>query len=172
YASGGFGQLCRMTVPRKKLANPWWIAVAAWLGVIAFSSTSMAGQGSQEAFVSLSSILFRYLHPSYTEYLIIHFLADKGVHVALFAVLGILLWQAIPAWRWKPVVILVVGAFVGSCSEFLQSFFPGRHAEIRDVLINVGGTALGLGICFAISRLRRHRRQHTAAGPLCGKAVR
>ncbi len=159
-----------MTVPRKKLANPWWIAVAAWLGVIAFSSTSMAGQGSQEAFVSLSSILFRYLHPSYTEYLIIHFLADKSVHVALFAVLGILLWQAIPSWRWKPVVILVAGGLIGSCSEFLQSFFPGRDPAIRDVLINIGGTALGLGICFAVSRLRRHRRQQTSSGALFGKA--
>lgn len=162
-----------MTAPKKKFANPWWIAVAAWLGVIAFSSTSMAGRGSEAAFFSLSAVLFRYLHPSYTEYLVIHFLADKSVHVIMFAVLGILLWQAIPSWRWKLVIILAVGGVVGSCSEWLQSFFPGRDPAIRDVLINVGSTALGLIICSAISRLRRHRHpQRTSAGPLYGKAVR
>lgn len=162
-----------MTARKKKFANPWWIAVAAWLGVIAFSSTSMAGQGSEQAFFSLSSVLFRYLHPSYTEYLTIHFLADKGVHVTLFAVLGILLWQAIPSWRWNAAIILAAGAVVGSFSEFLQSFFPGRDPAIRDVLINIGGTALGLVICFVISRLRRHRHpQQTSAGPVYGKAVR
>jgi VanZ family protein len=161
-----------MTARKKKFANPWWIAVAAWLGVIAFSSTSLAGLGSETAFFSLSSVLFRYLHPSFTEYLAIHFLADKSVHVALFAVLGILLWQAIPSWRWKAAAILAAGAAVGSCSEFLQSFFPGRDPEVRDVLINIGSTAFGMIICFAISRLRRRRPQQTSAGPVYGKAVR
>lgn len=138
-----------------RFPSPWWFAVAAWLGVIAFSSTSAAGQDSEQAFYSLSSILFRYLHPNYSEYRIIHFLADKGVHVTLFAVLAILLWQALSPFHWKIVAILLVGAFIGSCSEFLQSFYPDRDPAIRDVLINIGGTALGILICFVVSRWRR-----------------
>ncbi|MGH9583304.1 MAG: VanZ family protein [Bryobacteraceae bacterium] len=163
-----------MTTRTRQFANPWWLAVAAWLGVIGFSSTSAAGQDSEQAFFSLSSILFKYLHPNYTEARVIHFLADKGVHVAMFAELAILLWQAIPEWRWKIVAILLAGGFIGSCSEILQSFYPDRDPAIRDVLINLGGTALGIGICFAALRFRRRRSrpEHRHAEPLCDKFVR
>lgn len=163
-----------MTARIRRFPSPWWLAVGAWLGVIAFSSTSAAGQDSEQAFYSLSSILFRYLHPNYSEYWIIHFLADKGVHITLFAVLAILLWQALSPIHWKMVVILVAGGFVGSCSEFLQSFYPDRDPAIRDVLINIGGTALGILICFMISRWlrRRSRTKQTRAQPFCDRLVR
>jgi VanZ family protein len=158
----------------RRLVNPWWLPVAAWLGVIAFSSTSAAGVDSEQAFSSLSWILFKYLHPNYTEYRIIHFIADKGVHVTMFAVLAILLWQAIPRWRWKPAAILLAGGFVGSCSELLQRLYPNRDPAIRDVLINIGGTALGIAICFAISRWngRGTRHKRIAAEPVYERLVR
>lgn len=148
-----------MVTRTRKFFSPWWFAVAGWLGVIAFSSTSAAGQDSEQAFYSLSTVLFRFLHPNYTEYRVIHFIADKGVHVTMFVVLAILLWQAIPRGHWKAAAILVAGGFVGSCSEILQSFYPDRDPAVRDVLINIGGTALGLAICFAVSRRYRHRSQ-------------
>lgn len=144
-----------MTARIRRFPSPWWLAVAAWLGVIAFSSTSAAGQDSEQAFYSLSSILFRYLHSNYSEYRIVHFLADKGVHVTLFAVLAILLWQALRPVHWKIIAILAAGGLVGSGSEFLQSFYPDRDPAIRDVVINIGGTAIGILICFVVSRWRR-----------------
>lgn len=165
-----------MTSGRQTLANPWWFAVVAWIGVIAFSSTSAAGEGSEEAFTSIWSILVRYLHSAVRDYGIygtIHFIADKGVHVTMFAVLAILLWKAIPQWHWKAVAIIVAGAFVGSGSEFLQRFFPDRDPAIRDVLINIGGTALGIGICILILRIHQRRIAHQRidAAPVCDKVV-
>jgi VanZ family protein len=139
--------------------NLWWAAVAGWLGVIAFSSTSAAGEGSERAFWSLSSFLFRYVNPSHRLMVALHLVADKGVHVTMFAVLAILLWKAVPPRAWKAAAILFAGAFVGSGSEFLQSFYPDRDPAIRDVVINIGGTAVGLLICFAASRWHSRRRE-------------
>ena len=76
-------------------------------------------------------------------YSFVHLLADKGFHVTLFLVLAVLLWKALPPGSWKVAGILILGAIMGSASEFLQSFFPGRDPAIRDVLINIAGTAIG-----------------------------
>ena len=74
------------------------------------------------------------------QYLIV----DKGFHVTLFFILALLLCRALLPFPRRTLVVLAYGAVVGSCSEYLQSFFPGRDPALRDVLINLGGTALGL----------------------------
>jgi VanZ family protein len=84
-------------------------------------------------------------------YRVIHLLADKGFHVTLFSILAVLLWRAIPAGPRKIISILLVGGIVGSISEGLQSFFPGRDPAIRDVLINIAGTAFGIALITRFS---------------------
>lgn len=143
----------------------WRSALAAWVLLIFFSSTSLASQWCESGFSYVSSVLFRHLHPHSSSYDLFHLLADKGLHVTLFCVLGILLWNAFPNLQHRATTVLVCGAIVGSCSEFLQRFFPGRDPAIRDVLINIGGTALGLALC-ALRRLsverRSFEREHSA----------
>jgi len=133
------------------------LAVIAWIGVIFFSSTSLASQWCEQGFSWLSSLLFGHLGPTDPSYGILHLLADKGVHVSLFLILAMLLCMTIPQIRWKAAIVLGCGALVGSCSEFLQRFFPGRDPAIRDVLINIGGTAAGLALHFAIVHFRDDR---------------
>lgn len=120
-----------------------------WIGVIFFSSTSLAAQWCETAFRFLSSIIFGHLGPDESSYGLIHLLADKGFHVGLFLVLALLLWQALPNAQRKIARIILFGAAVGSASEFLQRFFPGRDPAVRDVLINVAGTVVGVGVCLA-----------------------
>jgi VanZ family protein len=79
-------------------------------------------------------------------YSFFHLLADKGFHVTLFLVLAVLLWKALSPGPWKVARILILGAILGSASEFLQSFFPGRDPAVRDVLINIAGTAFGIAL--------------------------
>ena len=122
----------------------WHFAVAAWICLIFFSSTSLASVWCESGFSSVSSWLFKDLHPHSSAYNFVHLLADKGLHVSLFCVLAILLWQALPDVQHKLTTILICGALVGCCSEFLQRFFPGRDPAMRDVLINIGGTGLGI----------------------------
>ena len=127
-------------------------AVAAWVCLIFFSSTSLAGEWSEQGFRFLSRHFLTRVDTGSPSYDWIHFLAAKSVHVTLFCVLAILLWRALPTVRPKVLIILMSGAIVGSCSEFLQSFFPGRDPAVRDVLINIGGTAAGIALCGVMSR--------------------
>ncbi len=134
--------------------NAWLWAAIAWIGVIFFSSTTLAGESSQEAFSALSQLLMKNLQPGTSSYNLIDLLADKSVHIGLFFVFAILLWRALPNVSRKLVCILLIGAVIGSCSELLQMFFPGRDPAIRDVLINIAGTGLGLVFSVAISKVR------------------
>jgi VanZ family protein len=125
-------------------------AIAACVGVIFFSSTSIAGRWSDHAFDS-SWVLLAELTPYAPAYTLTHLLAEKSVHFVLFCIFGMLLWRTLPKRTGKIWLILVCGAAVGSCSEILQSCFPQRDPLITDVLINISGTAIGI----ALSRNRR-----------------
>ena len=120
--------------------------------MIFFSSTSLAAKWCEAGFRYLAALLFSGFGPDQPSYGVIHLVAEKGFHVSMFLVLAVLLWKAIPAGRWKVATVILLGAFVGSCSEFLQRFFPGRDPAIRDVLINVCGTALGVGLVLAFTK--------------------
>jgi VanZ family protein len=128
-------------MPISKPTTPWTFATIAWIAVIFFSSTSKAAQWCEQIY----SAFFRSTYRGANDWL--HLLADKGFHVGLFLVLAILLWQTIPDISWKIALILLFGLTIGSCSEFLQSFFPDRDPALRDVLINLGGTIAGVVVC-------------------------
>lgn len=150
--------------------NPWAWAALAWVGVIFFSSSSVAGQTSEEAFNALSH-LFTRLQPGTSPYDVVHLLADKSVHIFLFAVFAVLLWGAFAMTARKVLWILLMGALIGSCSELLQNFFPGRDPAIRDVLINIGGTALGVALSALISKLRRSANRLWEPAPSGSKRI-
>jgi VanZ family protein len=146
-------------LPNSKQTTLWALATCAWIGVIFFSSTSAAARWCEQAYRTLFGLLRpRDNWPPAP----LHFLADKGLHVSLFLILAILLWTTIPDSSWKSPVILVFGLTIGSMSEFLQRFFPGRDPAIRDVLINLGGTLIGVVACHTLSsRTRRKDSQAT-----------
>jgi VanZ family protein len=130
----------------------WRLAAVAWTGVIFFSSTATAGRWSQEVFQILAAFLFGQLQTGGAGLNLLYLLADKGFHVAMFTILAILLGRLIPDAPSKTPLILLTGAAVGSLSEVLQSFFPSRDPALRDVLINIAGTALGVMINFCVFR--------------------
>jgi VanZ family protein len=134
-----------------------FLPVAAWIGIILFSSTSSAGNWCAGVFQLFSAKLLG-LFPN-QSWGILAFLAEKGVHVILFLVLGTLLWKGIRAIEDVPrkiAVILSIGLLIGSASEFLQRFFPGRDPSVRDVLINLGSTAIGVALSLTFARSRQN----------------
>ncbi len=117
------------------------ILLVLWVGTIFLSSTS-AARVCDGLFHYGYGVLVGTSNPVVYER--VHFIAEKGVHVLLFAALGMLLWKLVPETGWKAVLVLLLGSFVGVCSELLQRFFPRRDPTLRDVLINMAGTALGI----------------------------
>jgi VanZ family protein len=82
----------------------------------------------------------------------VNFAAEKCFHLAAFAVFAMLMWMVVPDVPWKLCAILAVGIVVGTTSELLQSFFPGRDPAMRDVVINSIGTIVGATLSLAFSR--------------------
>ena len=139
--------------------NRWVVAAVLWICVIFFSSTSLASRWAEGSFSLVGGFFLSSLASDPSCYGIVHLLADKGYHVSLFCILACLLWKAFAAQAHRSWLILLAGAVVGSCSEFLQNFFPDRDPAVRDVLINIGGVALGLLLCRLLFR-SSHRSEH------------
>ncbi len=137
--------------------NAWIWAAVCWVGLIFFSSTSLASEWAEQTYGFVSAALLNRPAMNVPSDYLLHLLADKGFHVSLFCVLAVLLWLALDHAVRKPWLIVICGAVVGSMSEFLQRFFPGRDPALRDVLINIGGTALGTAICLAVVKRRATR---------------
>jgi VanZ family protein len=139
-------------------ASVWRFATACWIALIFFSSTSLAGKWSEEAFSYLSTFLLAGVHPDSPGYGVVHLMADKGVHVSLFCVLAILLWKALRGTASRIPLILLWGGAIGSCSELLQTLYPDRDPAIRDVVINLFGVSIGIAVCRLGHRLQARRQ--------------
>ena len=142
----------RQEVKQKKWSRGRWLAASgAWTLLIMFSSTSLAAEYSERGFAWLYGSILGKLSRSHATFDRLHFVSEKGLHLTLFLVLGVLLSKLFTATRWRRLAeVVLLGLIVGSASEVLQRLFPGRDPAIRDVLINVAGTLLGA--FFFISR--------------------
>ncbi|MDA8217240.1 MAG: VanZ family protein [Dehalococcoidales bacterium] len=87
--------------------------------------------------------------------------AQKGMHVMLYATLGILLWRALRASglnRRNALLLAWLGATLyGASDEFHQTFTPTRHGSPVDVGIDASGALLGLALASIF--LTWYRRQ-------------
>ena len=130
-----------------------------WLGVIFFSSTSLAARWAGHAFDAAWTLMLEKWLTGNLGYNSSNFLAEKGLHITMFATLGILLWNLIPRNPRRVWLIMLAGILIGSASEFYQSFFVGRDPAVRDVLLNAAGTALGILLAAAVSTAERFRQE-------------
>ncbi len=127
------------------ISAPRLLSVFAGLGLIAFSSTLIAGESSDFAFFYYKHLLGFGGTGSGAG---LHTLAQKGVHFVLFFALGTAVFQSFKVERlWK--IGLAVGIFflVGMGSEALEHLFQGRHASLADVLLNGSSGTLATLFC-------------------------
>lgn len=128
------------------------LTIAAWVVVILFSSTSLAGRLSDHAFISFASVFPDPLQHNHSVLSDLYVVAEKSFHLLLFSTLGFLLWNVIPNACRKFTLILFAGLVIGSLSETVQLFFPDRDPTFRDVLIDLVGTVIGAMLARAINR--------------------
>jgi hypothetical protein len=109
--------------------------------------------------------VLRWLFPdiSYYGLMKMGFLARKGAHLFVYAVLAGLLWLAMVGtldplrgrWSWRPVLwTLGVIVLYASFDELHQSFVPNRQGTHWDVLIDSVGACIGLAVVWAIGKWR------------------
>lgn len=114
-----------------------WLPVLAWMAVIYLLSTQPSPPELPEPLLDL--------------------LIKKAGHMVEYAVLGLLLWQALgfphPAWAWAPAVLYAAS------DEFHQTFVAGRHGRASDVLIDAAGAALGLAIGWWLQQAAEKRKR-------------
>ena len=165
-----------MTEAKRGRANWFALAVAAWIGVVLFSSSSMAGRWCDRTFDTV------YLHVVYRNVLgyrgwlrsfhpILHLLAEKSIHFGLFFIFATLFWKASENTPRKAPLILVSGLVLGALAEFLQRFAPGRDPAGRDIVIDFVGAAMGVASCIALGRLRSNQisASPASAGEITGR---
>ena len=111
------------------------LILAAWIGLILFSSTGIAGRWANAIYAMLSS------HSGLGDGIAM-LLFQKGYHVFLFAVLGGLLVSASSRLPALPRAILWCFV-IGALSEALQLAFEGRGPSLADVLLNGASGSLG-----------------------------
>ncbi|MFO3796151.1 MAG: VanZ family protein [Anaerolineales bacterium] len=122
-----------------------WLATFLWMGVIFFLSSRPADE-----------------LPSFGLY---DLLLKKSGHLSGYAILG---WLFLRSWeslgihtQRAQMLALLSSVLYAITDEFHQSFVPGRHASVIDVLIDTAGIALGV---FAFGLLK-HKWQWMSNGP-------
>jgi len=88
---------------------------------------------------------------------IINHIVRKGAHISEYALLALTLAFHFFVWRKKIIKVCAyaagIGIFYAATDEFHQLFVSGRGGQIRDVLIDSIGVALGILIFLFILRI-------------------
>lgn len=134
-----------------------------WMLVIFWFSAQVAddSQEMSDFFVRLLDALFS-LDIMKNEIIqdMTSFLVRKAAHMSEYAILAILLGLTIREYKKEPWLLLALTATAAyaATDEFHQLFVPGRSGQLKDVLIDTAGGALGLDLLALILYLQRRRK--------------
>lgn len=135
-----------------------WLALAAtglWLWFIYARSAQPADISGAESEDVLEFLL------RFFPFLTLH-AVRKLAHFTEFFILGGLLY--LDTWllgRPSLPLSLGVGLLAAGADEYLQTFIPGRSGELRDVLLDLLGVAVGAAAALLLRR-RKEARNHRA----------
>jgi len=147
-----------------------WIAVMMWMGVI-FSLSVQPAAVSNELSKGVTEIVIETVEKvvpagsfeveDYNHYV------RKNAHFFAYMLLGVLVANALSTGDTRTLLANVVLAGVicagyAISDEIHQLFVPGRGAQVRDVLIDSGGAAVGIFVWLVtavrMSDLRARKR--------------
>lgn len=133
------------------LATFYWMLLALWMLLI-FGFSAQAAHQSKEVSLGLTDLLVRFINFCFplsdVSVASWHSMIRKMAHLFLYFVLGILMIHALRTSRisWKRGLFLaLLFCFLYAVSdEYHQFFIPGRGAQASDVVLDSGGSALGV----------------------------
>lgn len=135
-----------------------WLPVIVW-GMLMFAGSTNLLSGDQTSRFITPFLLWLDPHMSYRTIEMVHILIRKVGHIIEYAVLAALLWRAFRrGTQWQVnlsilfVIVSVACSLFAISDEWHQSFVPSRTPSARDVLIDVAGALIGIGIYSALTR--------------------
>ena len=161
----GFAGVAAFRFPRavrRRIRNlVYWLPAGGWMALIFTGSTGLLSDSRTSRF--LEPIL-RWLWPGLADeglWRLIYYLR-KAAHVTEYAILAVLVLAALnqtfrlqpPGWSWRRagLTLLICGVYAVS-DELHQAFEPTRYASGVDVLIDVSGAAMAVGVLWLAGRL-------------------
>ena len=129
------------------------ILITLLLMLFIFCQSALPAELSQQE----SGVVVRFLAGvTGLEESLVSFVVRKGAHFLEYLVLGISLFWTVrdPRKRASFWIPWAVGALYAVTDEVHQYFVPGRSCELRDVVIDACGVAVGVAIVW----WRRHRQ--------------
>jgi glycopeptide antibiotics resistance protein len=131
-----------------------YIAFVGWVTLMPAPATPDPNSFEQQLIrLILGSAAFHWLGYSGLEF---------TANIGMFIPVGVLLALLLPPRRWW--VALLIGFAMTVTIETAQLFIPGRFSDIRDIIANTAGTAIGVAIVRAVRAARTPRRALQEAG--------
>ena len=136
--------------------------MAFWMAIIFLGSTDvMSAPHTSRFLIPLIKWLFPSVSPSVLE--VIQTLLRKGWHLAEYAILSLLVWNALVqpfvtrpgGWPWRVVrLTLLICLFYAASDELHQAFVPSRGSSVADVVLDGLGSTAGLTALWICGRWR------------------
>ncbi len=139
-------------------ANKKWLIkyllVMFWMACIFMLSGKLGAKSGILSGTTIADV--REYLPSLSDQ-IATLLVRKSAHIFMYAVLGILIANLLRDYKLRNKAVLAYGLLIAgvyaSFDEIHQFFVGGRSSSPRDVLIDITGAAIGIGVYFLIRKL-------------------
>lgn len=144
-----------------------WLLVISWMAFIFSMSAQPAEESSETSGNTVRMILkllcsdFEDMDAAQQQALVEQnqHLIRKSAHFCGYTLLGMLLSLAIMQHTKKfTPIAFAAGALYAASDELHQRFVPGRSGELKDVLLDSAGVALGCIIIYIIYRLIKRKK--------------
>ncbi len=149
--------------------------VIAWCAVI-FSFSAQDSDESSQTSGGLIETVCDFIVPEFDDFSGVQrqsfvdnlqFAVRKCAHFTAYGILGFLSWFALFGIKKRKRYLIAAGfSMLYACSDEIHQYFvPGRSCELRDVLIDTSGAALGALIALALTVLAvkiKNRHKNTA----------
>lgn len=135
-----------------------WMLVILWMSLIFYLSAqpAMESKALSEGATEIVVEVFERIAPNMAERIDIrrfNYILRKNAHFFGYLVLGILVVKAVGK-RGAALALLICVLYAIS-DEVHQLYVPGRSSEIKDVIIDSVGAAVGIGIYLGLKKIRK-----------------
>jgi VanZ family protein len=140
-----------------------WILVFLWMGVIfSFSMQSGAESGGLSSKIVEMILGILNINVGYNTFEIFEYIVRKSAHATEYAILAILIFNALynSDRRLKKVAVVsfLVSAIYSLTDEAHQLFVSGRGASLKDCGIDSTGALLGVILCLLVVYIAKRNK--------------